>query len=231
MTHEILIVEPDESCARRVKNAVASAENSVEHTSTYEGAMEILEGRRMDLVLTEMALGERRGVDLCRWLRRDGCRWSPPVVFLSSRDRETDRIEGLEAGATDYVTKPFSDVELRHRLTAILRRTRIFSLRNSLVEDSDDKEGGFEVDVKGERISLTRNEYRLFQALVKSNGRVLNRRQLVQAIWGGTSEVQERSVDAHVKGLRKRLKRNQSVIETVHGVGYRLARGWDEGPR
>jgi len=178
-----------------------------------------------DLVLLDLMLPAMDGLEVCRRLRGDPGTQAVPIVMLTARSDEVDRVLGLEMGADDYVVKPFSPRELVARIRAVLRRTR------PAPETAPLAVGRLRVDpaahtvtVDGAPIALTRREFDLLRALVEARGRVLSREFLLDHVWGyaAASEIESRTVDVHVRRLRQKLGAEGQRIGTVTGVGYRL---------
>jgi DNA-binding response OmpR family regulator len=182
-----------------------------------------------DLLILDLVLPDGSGVDFLRKLR---ARSDVPVIVLTSRDEETDRVVGLEMGADDYVLKPFSPREVVARVRAVLRRVRSGGEKVESGEPAIDGPGGLRVDPRTRRASvadkelaLSRTEFNLLAAFLKAPGRVFERGQLLDAVWGSDVVVGDRTVDVHVKALRRKLEEaggDPKVLETVRGVGYRL---------
>ncbi len=176
--------------------------------------------------MLDVLMPELDGFALCRQLRSETPRL--PIIFLSSRGEEADRVLGLDLGADDYVAKPFSPRELVSRVAAILRRTTEPAVRPERpvlaigpVEIDRDRH---ELRVAGTPLAVTATELRLLATLATSRGRVLSRSQLIAQVYGGDHHVSERTVDTHVRNLRAKLAAARAdIIETVHGVGYRCA--------
>ncbi len=163
---------------------------------------------------------------MCRTLRGDPRTRAVPILFLSAKSEEVDRVVGLELGADDYLTKPFSPRELVLRVGAILRRTAAGDAANtgSVVASGSirlDPEA-HQVWVAGAEVDLTATEFRLLETLLRHPGRVFSRDQLLDRVWGITAEVTTRTVDTHINRLRDRLGPQAEQVETVRGVGYRL---------
>ncbi|PIE06009.1 MAG: DNA-binding response regulator [Sorangium cellulosum] len=186
-----------------------------------------------DLILLDLMLPDGSGFDLIVQVRRDGLR--PAIIVLSSRDEEADRVAALETGADDYVTKPFSPREVVARVRAVLRRASPADWGPSASEPTPSQVLPIHVDtasrralVLGEAIELTRVEFDLLACLVQEPGRVYTRAQLIDRVWGNGFAITDRTVDSHVKGLRKKVAEaggDPNLIETVRGVGYRVAAG------
>lgn len=223
MEASILIVEPDERDARLVERALLTQSATKIIAEDYEEAVKTITRERPDLVLSEMDLDNKSGLELCSWVRATFGVSDTPFVFLSHSGGEMDRIAGFEAGATDYVTKPFSARELDHRVQAILRRSGVGKHRrlSSRVVPRGSR-GRYLVNLNGQELSLLHYEYRILLAMLDSGGRVMTRKELVDTVWGPGTAISERTVDAHVKGLRRSLGDDRGLLETVYRIGYRL---------
>jgi two-component system, OmpR family, alkaline phosphatase synthesis response regulator PhoP len=195
-----------------------------------ESALHIIRRERPDLVLLDLMLPDRDGWDLTRVVRKDPNLQDLPVIMLTARADDQDKIVGLELGADDYVTKPFNPREVVARVRAVLRRAQgeapaVRVLRaGPLTMDLD----AHQVLVQGRPLHLTRTEFKLLQVLVENPGRTFTRLELIEKALGYGYEGLERSVDSHVKNLRRKLDEanaGNGLIETVFGVGYRLPLG------
>ena len=220
----IVIVEDDPNIADLVELYLRRDGYRPYQASTGERALEVIAERHPRLVLLDVGLpGELDGLDVCRRVRATS---DVPIIFLTARDDEVDRILGLELGADDYVTKPFSPRELVARVKAILRRSdtgidreraRPTELDNGIVVDTARRE----VTVAGESVGLAVREFDLLAHLASHRGLALSRRQLLDGVWGDDWIGDDRTVDVHVRQLRKKLGEGLR-LETVWGVGYRL---------
>lgn len=188
------------------------------------GFFKALEKRLPDIVLLDLMLPDMDGLEICKALNSDD-RWSSvPVIMLTARSGETDRVLGLELGADDYVTKPFSPRELVARVKAVLRRrtgeeeTRKIRIGTLLVIDSD----RYEVRAKGRKVDLTPTEFRILRFLASHRGRVFTREQILDHLWGHEKAVIDRTVDVHIRNLREKLGKAASLIKNVRGVGYKI---------
>jgi two-component system catabolic regulation response regulator CreB len=177
------------------------------------------------LVVLDVGLPDANGFDVCRELRR---RHAVPVIFLTARSGEVDRVVGLELGADDYVAKPFSPRELTARVRAVLRRSNgaaaPATTANATAEWAHDG-ARCRISYRGRALDLTRNEYRLLGALLAAPGRVFSRDQLMTAAWDDPGAAMDRTVDAHIKSLRAKLREaapDAEPIETHRGLGYSL---------
>ena len=222
----ILVVEDEMKIARLVRDYLEQAGFDVIVTGDGNGALASARGTKPDLVVLDLGLPGRDGLDVTRELRRTS---TVPIVMLTARADEADRIVGLELGADDYVVKPFSPKELVARIRAVLRRSE------SARADGPDvlRAGEVEVDVRRMRVSvagkpaeLTPTEFQLLAALIREPGRVFTRSQLLDAVHGVAIESYERAIDAHVKNVRKKIEPVPGApryLLTVYGVGYRFA--------
>ncbi|MFN7135093.1 MAG: response regulator [Myxococcales bacterium] len=194
-----------------------------------EAAYEQLRRRKPDLVLLDLMLPDVSGIELCRRLKSDAETKQIPVVMLTAKGEEIDRVVGFELGVDDYITKPFSMRELVLRVRAILRRTESAAAAPREPEKGRNTVGPIRVDpdahrayVNGAEVTLTALEFRLLTTLMARLGRVQTREQLLEDVWGVTSEIETRTVDTHVNRLREKLGAARDLLETVRGVGYRL---------
>jgi DNA-binding response OmpR family regulator len=191
---------------------------------TAARALELADGD-FAIVLLDLALPDGDGRDVCRAIRRTS---SVPILMLTARGTEADRIVGLEIGADDYVVKPFSPKELVARVRAVLRRTRTAARGDEVVRAGDVEidTAKMRVSVGGTQIDLTPTEFQLLATLAREPGRVFTRSQLLDAVHGVAIESYERAIDAHVKNIRRKIEPTPGsprYVVTVHGVGYRFA--------
>jgi DNA-binding response OmpR family regulator len=221
----VLVVEDEMKIARLVRDYLRHAGFEVIVTSDGESALAAARGSKPDLVVLDLGLPAKDGLDVTRELRRTS---NVPIVMLTARGDEADRIVGLELGADDYVVKPFSPKELVARVRAILRRTSAMDTGAEVL-----RAAGVVVDLKrmrvaveGRPVDLTPTEFQLLTALIREPGRVFTRSQLLDAVHGVAIESYERAIDAHVKNLRRKIEPTPGrprYLLTVHGVGYRFA--------
>jgi DNA-binding response OmpR family regulator len=223
---KILVVEDESRIARLVRDYLEHAGFEAEVVGDGDTALASARRSRPDLVVLDLGLPGRDGLDVARSLRRTS---SVPIVMLTARGDETDRVVGLELGADDYVVKPFSPKELVARVRAVLRRTQAAQAGGPEVLRVADVEVDLprmRVAVAGRPVELTPTEFQLLRALMREPGRVFTRGQLLDAVHGVAFESYERAIDAHVKNLRKKLEPTPGrprYLLTVHGVGYRFA--------
>ncbi len=178
-----------------------------------------------DLIILDLMLPKLSGIEVCKLIRANSSSQKIPILMLTAKSEEIDRVIGFEVGADDYMTKPFSPRELVLRVKAILKRSASSSIEKEDILKKDLLEVDFSkhrVRVKQQEITLTATEFKLLEYLLKSQGRVLTRDLLLDKVWGYDASVTTRTVDTHVKRLREKLGEAGELVETVRGVGYRL---------
>jgi DNA-binding response OmpR family regulator len=220
----ILVVDDEPKITQLVRDYLESAGFGVLTAADGREALMRAHTERPDLVILDLGLPQLDGLDVARSLRRDG---DLPIIMLTARDDETDKVIGLELGADDYVTKPFSPRELVARVRAVLRR------RDRDTPDEVLRAGALTLDVPrmrvevdGRPVELTATEFSLLASMARQPGRVFTRSQLLDAIHGVAFESYERAIDAHVKNIRRKIEsdpHDPRHLLTVYGVGYRLA--------
>lgn len=220
----ILVVEDELAIADAVLYALRADGLQAEHSLLGAPALERLRRESFDVLVLDVGLPDIGGFELCRELRKSS---NIPVIFLTARDAEVDRVVGLELGADDYVVKPFSPRELVARVRARLRRAAVDSAPTGLRE-----RGGFSHDQDGQRIAfrgqwlaLTRYEYRLLARLLSRPGAIFSREQLMDDVWRDAPDTVDRTVDTHIKTLRAKLRPlapELDPIRTHRGLGYSL---------
>ena len=221
----ILVVEDEPQIAALVRDYLAQGGFDPIVVHDGEAGLREARNRKPDLVILDLGLPKRDGIDVIRELRRTS---NVPIVILTARGEESDRILGLELGTDDYVVTPFSPRELVARVRAVLRRTDSRSNGDGMLRN-----GGLELDpqrmrvtVDGKPIELTATEFQLLATLAREPGRVFTRGQLLDALHGVAFESYERAIDAHIKNIRRKLEPGEGkprYIQTIYGVGYRCA--------
>ncbi len=225
MTARILIVEDEAPLAEMLRYNLESEGFVVSHAETGEEAEMFLAEERPDLVLLDWMLPSVSGIELCRRIRSKPETRTVPILMLTARGEESDRIRGLATGADDYVVKPFSLPELMARVKAILRRVSPDRTAEVLkVADIELDRVAHRVTRGSREVHLGPTEFRLLEFLMESPGRVLSRSQLLDGVWGRDAFVDERTVDVHIGRLRKALIRGKErdPVRTVRGAGYVL---------
>ncbi len=220
----ILIIEDEPELVRGIRSYLEQAGFKVLAEYRGDSGYKTWENTRPDLVILDLNLPGMDGLDIARNIRRQA---DTPIIMLTARVEETDRLIGLELGADDYITKPFSVREVVARVRAVLRRSgnQTPKVEKIHILDLDIDLDEMRVERAGQAIELTLTEFKLLSVLAGKPGRVFNRLQLLEATQGETYEGYERTIDAHIKNLRAKLQKQKtdpSYIETVFGVGYRF---------
>ncbi len=224
----ILLVDDEESVRKVLSFPLERDGFQVVQAADGEEALELFASESPDLVVLDIMLPKLDGLEVCKRLR---ARSSVPIIMLTARDDELDKVIGLELGADDYITKPFSIREFRSRVRALLRRAKAPAHSAFEVEERIEVEGLVvdvprrTVEVRGEPVALTYVEFELLRALASQPGRVFSRRMLLEALWKSADYRDPRTIDVHVRHLREKLEaepRTPQYILTVRGVGYRF---------
>ena len=225
----ILLVEDEVSIADTLIYALETEHFEVVHVTTGGEALEML-NVGTDLAILDVGLPDMSGFDLCQEMRKE---YSLPILFLTARDSEIDRILGLELGGDDYITKPFSPREVCARVRAVLRRTsqKSATTQNSAAEEVDHgilhhDSDAMLIRYHGKALNLTAHEYKLLVALMSQPGRIFTRDQLLEKAWDDPGSAMDRTVDAHIKSLRSKIRAcdpdGKDPIETRRGLGYTI---------
>jgi two-component system, OmpR family, phosphate regulon response regulator PhoB len=223
---KILVVEDEQPIREMIAFGLKRAGFEVTAAPDCRAARAALADQRPDLMLVDWMLPDSTGLELTRSLKRDRDTRELPIIMLTARAEESDKIAGLDGGADDYITKPFSPRELLSRINALLRRT--------IAQPGDEPlvvgpllldRGAHRVRVADRDVTLGPTEYRLLEFFMNHAERVYNRAQLLDRVWGGNVYVEERTVDVHIRRLRKALEAHDvaTLIQTVRGAGYRLS--------
>lgn len=223
MRQRILVVDDEVPIQELIKFNLEQAGFEVEIADNGIAALEMFEAKKPDLIVLDLMLPGKDGYDVCKAIRKTS---NTPIIMLTAKETELERVLGLELGADDYITKPFSPLELVARIKAVLRRSS-----GQDDEEIDEftvgsifmKVGTREVLVKGQPVELTRKEFDLLHIFMQNAGKVLTREFLLQKVWGYEYEGETRTVDVHIRHLRRKLgPEGEERIETIHGVGYKL---------
>ena len=223
---KILIIDDEADVTELVAYHLKARGFQIETLNDPNGSVGVARTFLPDLVILDVMMPDLNGVQICKMLRADPKLKKVPVIFLTAKAEETDRIQGLETGADDYICKPFSTKELVLRVQSILRR-----LTDGTIEEPKKLQAGqivLDVDrhealVGGRAIDLTATEFKLLRLLIERRGRVQTREHLLINVWNYETEIETRTVDTHVRRLREKLGVEADWIETIRGVGYRLA--------
>jgi two-component system KDP operon response regulator KdpE len=223
MPNRILVIDDEPQITRVLRAALTAQSFDVRTANEPEEGLQVFKDWSPDLVITDLMMPGLSGVEVCRAIRTQS---AIPVLVLSVRDHERSKVEALDAGADDYVTKPFSPRELRARIRAMLRRTE------TEAAGEVHRFGRFELDLarfelrrEGKQLEATHTELKLLTAFIRSRGRVLTREQLLEAVWGSGVFVSDRVVDYHIVALRKKIEDDPAAprhLVSVRGVGYRF---------
>jgi DNA-binding response OmpR family regulator len=221
----VLLIEDDADIAEAIGYQMEKAGLAVRVARTGEEGLEAVR-KGVDLVLLDLNLPGMDGLEVCRMIRRQQTTAHLPIIIVSARADEVDRVLGLEMGADDYVVKPFSLKELAARAKVALRRN---SASGEPPQGYRDENWEIEFDAyvvryKGQEIRLTHKEFELFRYMVERPGRVLTRERLLERVWGWEKDIDARSIDAHIRRLRLKLGEARNHVETVVGLGYRFVK-------
>lgn len=222
----LLIVEDDKDISKLLKYNLEKAGFYCAIAFSGEDALQILDREPLDLVVLDIMLPGMDGLEVCKWMRKSEKNARLPIIMLTAKGEEVDRIVGFELGADDYIVKPFSPRELILRIKAILKRKNEEILKEKDILVS----GEIMIDIsrhkvfaRKKEIELTPMEFNLLVTLVKRSGRVQTREKLLNDVWDMAADVTTRTIDTHVKKLRKKLGKSGRLLETVRGVGYRFS--------
>ncbi len=220
----ILTVEDDRDIVEMLTYNLTADGYEVVSAFTGKDGVALAKREQPDLIILDIMLPVIDGFEVCRILKNTDATAHIPIIILSAKSQEADKVVGLEMGADDYVTKPFSPRELLARIKAVLRRRRerlyaaVEIKRGQVVIDG----AKHKVCVRGQQVELTTTEFRLLECLARRPGVVLSRSEILDAVGGDEAMVCDRTVDAHIKSLRRKLGRAKDYVETVRGAGYRF---------
>ena len=225
MLTRIVIIEDEKAIREMIRFALQREGHEVIEAADAREATDRLAETRPDLMIVDWMLPDISGIELIRRFRRDEVLRDIPMIMLTARGEEADKVKGLESGADDYMTKPVAIRELNARIKALLRRSRDFREEEVLEQGSMRLDmASHQLFVEGKPVHLGQTEYKLLQFFLSHPGRVYSRAQLLDFVWGRNVYVEERTVDVHILRLRKALKPSgmDGVIQTVRGAGYRF---------
>ena len=230
MSLKILIIEDEPDIRKNLEYNLSREGYSVLTAASIAEAEQLIYSNNLSLILLDLMLPDGSGLDLCKKMKSDPDVQNLPIIILTAKDDEVDKVVGFEIGADDYVTKPFSVRELILRIKAVLKRG---DNKKDIVE-IDRQFGDLKIDidshevyVDGDLVNLTALEFKLLIQLVDRRGRVQSREQLLADVWGYSAEVTTRTVDTHIKRLREKLGTMGKYVQTIRGVGYKFSRSPD----
>lgn len=223
MNELIVVVDDEPDILELVVLHLTKSNFKVEKFLNSEDFLKFLSLKIPDLIILDLMLPDADGIEVCKYLRSKEDFKSIPIIILTARASETDKVLGLELGADDYVTKPFSPRELVARVKAVLRRKtqnsgKKIKIGDILLIDLN----RFEVFVESKKIDLTPTEFRILKILVSNKGWVFTRDQILEHLWGHDKVVLDRTIDVHIKNLREKLGKAKKFIKNVRGVGYKI---------
>lgn len=225
---KILIVEDESSFSEAISFLLGKEGFETDVAENGRAALDLFRASTYDLVLLDLMIPEVSGIDVCRAIRTTSM---VPIIMLTAKDSEVDKVVGLELGADDYVTKPYSSRELVARIKAVLRRGTAESIdadSNSAIQVAGQIRMDVErhqVTVNGDLINLPLKEFELLEFLIRNEGRVLTRGQLIDRVWGGDYYGDTKTLDVHIKRLRSKIEKdpaNPQLIQTIRGLGYKF---------
>jgi two-component system phosphate regulon response regulator PhoB len=228
MSNKVLVIEDEPDIRKTLEYNLTREGFEVYGCGSIKEAKKLIENPNFSIILLDLMLPDGSGLDLCREVKSDSTTQDIPIIILTAKDDEVDKVVGFELGADDYVTKPFSVRELILRVKAILKRnnktvsTPLEINRNfgSLKMDIE----SHEVFIDDEEVVLTALEFKLLNQLVERRGRVQTRDQLLSDVWGYSADITTRTVDTHIKRLREKLGKMGKYVQTIRGVGYKFSR-------
>lgn len=224
MRIKILVVDDEKDILELLKYNLEKEGYKVTCLTNGGKALELIKKDKPNLVILDLLLPGLNGLEVCRLIKKDETTADIPIIMLTAKDTESDIIIGLELGADDYITKPFSPKILLSRLKAVLRREKTITtvkeqiIVNDLIIDIPKHR----VSIKDKSIDLTITEFRILEFLAKNQGRAFTRDHILNNAWKGEPFIVDRAVDVHIRGLRKKLGKHSELIETVRGIGYRF---------
>jgi len=231
MTSRVLVIEDEPDIRKTIDYNLSKESYEVIQAASIEEGEKALASNKIDVIILDLMLPDGSGLTLCRDIKSEPSTKNIPVIILTAKTEEVDRLVGFELGADDYVTKPFSVRELILRVKAILKRGVSTEIKTDNVQDSFGEltlnYDEHQAYINNEEISLTALEFKLLKHLVNRKGRVQTRDQLLEDVWGYSSNVTTRTVDTHIKRLREKLGTVGEHIQTIRGVGYRFSRKTD----
>lgn len=225
MSQLIAIVDDEPDILELVQVNVKKSGFKTKAFKDAENFLNFLQDDTPDLLVLDLMLPDINGIDLCKRLRENDQYNDFPIIMLTAKDSEFDKVLGLELGADDYITKPFSVRELIARIKAVLRRSEKTKDKKIITIGDDLKiyVDNYEVKLDGETLDLTNTEFNLLKILASQQGSVISRKNILEKLWGNDKIVTSRTVDVHIRNLREKLCNYSSLIKNVRGVGYKIS--------
>jgi two-component system phosphate regulon response regulator PhoB len=231
MTSRVLVIEDEPDIRKTIDYNLSKESFEVIQAASIEEGEKALASNKIDVIILDLMLPDGSGLTLCRDIKSEPNTKNIPVIILTAKTEEVDRVVGFELGADDYVTKPFSVRELILRVKAILKRGVSTEIQTDNAQDTFGEltlnYDEYQAYINNEEISLTALEFKLLKHMINRKGRVQTRDQLLEDVWGYSSNVTTRTVDTHIKRLREKLGIVGDHIQTIRGVGYRFSRKTD----
>ena len=231
MSNKVLVIEDEPDIRKTLEYNLSREGYTVEGCGSIEEANTFLENPSYSIILLDLMLPDGSGLDLCKQIKSNPETNETPILILTAKDDEVDKVVGFELGADDYVTKPFGVRELILRVKAILKRNTKTSNPSNQTHEINRNFGSLKMNVEShevfindEEIILTALEFKLLRQLVERRGRVQTRDQLLTDVWGYSSDITTRTVDTHIKRLREKLGSMGKYVQTIRGVGYKFSR-------
>lgn len=221
---KILIIDDEKDIVKLIKYNLEKEGYKIISALDGEKGLEIIFKEKPHLIILDLMLPGLDGLELCKILKRNEETYNIPIIMLTAKGEESDIVVGLELGADDYITKPFSPRVLLARVKAVLRRTKDMKKEDKVIQINDliiDLNKHI-VTLKGKRLNLTLTEFNLLKFLAQNRGKVFTRNQLLDKVWEGGGFVIDRTVDVHIRRIREKLGEASFLIETIRGVGYRF---------
>jgi two-component system phosphate regulon response regulator PhoB len=224
MNAKILVIDDEPDVVDLIALNLKSSGFKIISADNGESGIAKARAEAPNLIVLDLMLPRISGTEVCKILKRDSITANIPIIMVTAKSEEVDRIIGLELGADDYVTKPFSPRELNLRVQSILRRSQPEQTKQERIKHGELTldHSRYEVFVGGEKIDLTATEFKLLALLLERKGRVQSRDRLLNDVWGYESVIDTRTVDTHVRRLREKMGKLADYVETVRGVGYRM---------
>ena len=228
----ILVIDDEKDLIELVRYNLEKEGFDVIAANDGQCGLEVVKRHRPDLVVLDLMMPGLDGLQVCQRLRSDPRSGRIPVIMLTAKATEADRVVGLELGADDYITKPFSPREVVARVKAVLRRSTPEHNQQQVIRNGDltIDLGGHEVSYRGQRVALTATEFRILEFLAARPGRVFSRDEIIDAALGNETAVFDRTIDVHITAIRRKLGQGSEQIETVRGFGYKFRHAADAVP-